>query len=123
MDFDQKRERIMAIDAEMQRLENEKRRLLGELQAACKHASLIEMDGPPNQFGSDPPRRLCLVCGLEEQDWTLRSEKARLRGNPVRRGMEPDAFWPFRKLRPLTAVATVEAAVECRVPVPEGVLP
>ena len=43
---------------------------LKQLQSLCNHPKVCECDYLPMEFFSSlPPRRICEVCGLEEEGW------------------------------------------------------
>lgn len=40
-----------------------------EAFCSCKHQTVAEADYHPSSFGSSPPWRICLTCGLGEVGW------------------------------------------------------
>lgn len=60
-------------------------KLTAELQDGCDHTSVIETNYTPETplFYAQPPRRICLICAIEEDGWgcgykILREEPIRI---------------------------------------------
>lgn len=95
MTFEEMRERIMAIDAEELQLREEKETLSKQLREQCPHEVVIET---PHE-DTMQPRRMCLVCGLDEGGWGCGYKK--LNREPVKNIKSRDEFYRYRRLKPL----------------------
>jgi hypothetical protein len=91
------RDRILEINSQMKSLEEEKTRLTSELRATCKHERVVVLE-------SSPPRRICVVCSIEEEGWG--GYKALIRSEVLRTYPSYDAhlFYRYRELYPLTEI-------------------
>jgi hypothetical protein len=65
-------DRLASLKAERDRLDQEMRMLLPEIQAACGHPEKEVVEGEYHQHrigGADPPFRVCRRCGYSEPGW------------------------------------------------------
>lgn len=84
------RERILKIYDEQEALENELKTLLKKYQTECSHPSVVDSD-------TGTYKRICIVCGLEEQFTYKLLAKSRV--------IKTTAFYyEYRKLHRLTNV-------------------
>ena len=65
-------DRLASLKAERDRLDQEMRMLLPEIQAACGHPEKEVVEGEYHPYtlgGAEPPFRVCRRCGYSEQGW------------------------------------------------------
>ncbi|KKP97565.1 MAG: hypothetical protein US71_C0002G0004 [Parcubacteria group bacterium GW2011_GWD2_38_12] len=60
------RKKIIKTRDTIKRLQEKEKKLLKEIQSKCKHKSIIETPHHEGIFGINPPRRICLMCSIEE---------------------------------------------------------
>lgn len=124
MDISAARIRILKIDKQIDQMAEEKKSLLFFLQKNCPHEAFISTPFIPETPYSNHhlERRLCLFCGLEEEDWTFsRINGKKLRGNPVA-SLTRDEFYAYRRLQPLTVNLSVSQLKKAVVAVPESII-
>lgn len=97
------RDRILKIYEEQERLETRLKELEDLLQRSCKHESIAETPyrSPSFVLYSQNARRICLICGLEEDGafgWN------KLRTEPVVIIQDRNEFYGYRRIRPLAKV-------------------
>ena len=103
MTFYQKRDLLLEKLGQIEKMEQESRDLTKELQEACAHEAIIESD----YFvimGTFPPRRMCTICGLEEEGWGcgykhLGDDSKLIKTFEGQNGR--DQFYKYRDLKPL----------------------
>ncbi len=97
-----KRDRIIAIEQQLEVLEKEAATLKKALQKECNHSQVVEVEYSHSvYFNSSPPRRLCLLCGLEEDGWGCGYQKLRTEPIHIFSDRERHRFYQLRKLKPL----------------------
>ena len=101
IDLVKEREEVIQVCRELEELTTKKNRLVSALQQACKHESVIETPSYPSGLDhTNPSRRICVVCALEEEGWGYKM----LTAQPIRI-VDGVTFNTFRgKFHPLTMV-------------------
>ena len=63
------RDEIISITAKQKELEERRESLVAQLRNECMHEAVIETPYQGGEALSNPPRRLCVICGLDEEGW------------------------------------------------------
>ena len=101
------RDEIISIIAKQKELAEREKALVAQLQSECTHDVVIETPYQAGEWLSHPPRRLCVICGLEEEGWGSGYKK--LNGRvPIKEIKSRDEFYRYRELRPLTTIVAPE---------------
>ena len=98
---------IISITAKQRELEERRELLVAQLRNECMHEAVIETPYQGGEALSNPPRRLCVICGLEEEGWGSGYKKLGL-NIPIREFKDRNEFYRYRELRPLTTVVVPE---------------
>lgn len=103
MTFYKKRRLLIERKSLIKTLEQECRNLTEELQKECAHEAIIE-SGYFHIVGTFPPRRMCVICGLEENGWgcgyqVLDDDSKIIKEFKGQNGR--DEFYEYRDLKPL----------------------
>ena len=93
---------IIKNAAEQKELAKSAKMLIQQLRNACKHEVVIETPYQGGEMMTLPPRRLCVVCGLEEDGWG--SGYKALRNVPIKVIDDRDEFYRYRELQPLETI-------------------
>lgn len=97
------RDEIISITAKQKELAKKRESLVAQLQSECVHEAVIETPFQGGEMLSSPSRRLCVICGLEEED--CGSGYKELRSCVlVKEIKDRDEFYRYRDLRPLTTI-------------------
>ena len=87
------REEYGKLEEQVSKLEEKRDKVLRRLQRQCSHPAVAET---PTSYClgsvSNPPMRICEVCGYEEGGWTYK----KLTDKKVTREVNGDEFYNFR---------------------------
>lgn len=112
MDILKIRDELLEVNEQLDKLQERQKALTEKLQENCKHEALIESESFVI-LNVIPPRRMCLVCGLERDGWAcgygqLSNDKSIMKKFAGQRGR--DEFYKYRKLQPLEELAEIITA-------------
>lgn len=85
---------IVKIEKALIAMKSQKEKLLKELQKKCGHEIIVEKPYS-TVFGINPPRRICVICSLEEEGWGCGYDKLQKKPSKI---VERDEFYRFRDL-------------------------
>jgi len=107
MKLAERRKQILKKEKQAKNIHDECAKSLAVLQKQCKHEVVIEADYIPSDVSSStPPKRMCLVCSLEEEGWGCGYDKLNKDKNVVQKFLERDRtdFYSYRELKPLDVI-------------------
>jgi hypothetical protein len=85
------RRKIVELEELLVVMRTKKEELLKNLREECDHQIIVETP----YSGNEPPRRICVFCGLEEEGWNCGYKE--LQQEPIM-VVERDTFYKFRSL-------------------------
>ena len=96
----QLRNNYQKLSKQINELIDKQEELLKQLQDTCQHEACAEVDYRPEGIitYANPPRRICLICGIEEDGWGAGYELLANSCVTVHCGSDRDKFYNFRKL-------------------------
>ena len=114
------RNELLSVNEQIAKLEEKRGELSKKLQESCTHEALLESEyfsigGLGSTF---PPRRMCLICGLEADGWScgygaLRDDKKVFKKFTHSSGR--DEFYKYRRLRSMEELEEFVSAKAMRI--------
>ncbi len=102
----QEREKVIELRKKIDELEKEEKEALLKLQAECEHRIIVETPYEKTTFGNHWPMRICVYCGLEEEDKPFK----KLVKKPLKT-VSREEFYKLRELPELTFAAVPTALI------------